>query len=62
MPHKMDILKFVGVVIVVATMFIFPYSKHRYTTNPNNSRNFFINLIVISLVVGAYNLYDRYGS
>ena len=62
MPHKMDILKFVGVVIVVATMFIFPYSKHSYTSKPNNDRNFFINLIVISLVVGAYNLYDRYGS
>ncbi|MBO5385025.1 hypothetical protein J6A64_01805 [bacterium] len=62
MPHKMDILKFLGIAIIVATMFIFPYSKHNRTSNPNNDRNFYINVMVISLVIGAYKLYDRYGS
>ncbi|MBO5446347.1 hypothetical protein J6A34_02460 [bacterium] len=62
MPHKMDILKFLGIAIVVATMFIFPYSKFKRMSNPNNDRNFYINVMVISLVIGAYKLYDRYGS
>lgn len=62
MPHKMDILKFLGIAIIVATMFIFPYYKHNRTSNPNNDRNFYINVMVISLVIGAYKLYDRYGS
>ena len=62
MPHKMDILKFLGIAIVVATMLIFPYSKYNRMSNPNNDRNFYINIMVISLVIGAYKLYDRYGS